>query len=260
MVMKKTLVALAVVSAVSLTAPAASASPHHDDGSYQFGPQALRAATLKSFMEMDKNDDGEVTRYEAEQAYNARYRVMSTIDGKPGMTLDEFLEGPNVMRDERMGRYMDEQIAALKRRFDVLDRSGDGRVSPYEFETAPVPASARRELGDAAVHELAEDREDAFARIDHDDDGYLDRDEYAHLHDHGPDGEQLGGSMSPALKARLDKYRTTQFDDADTNGDGNLSRVEYQKDEWKRFDRLDRNNDDVISFEEIKRTLTGSNT
>lgn len=256
--LRKTLITLSIASAVSLTALAASASPTHGthgDGADEFGPMAWKAAAMRSFMEMDTNDDGEVTRYEAEMAYNARYRTMSNINGQPGMTLTEFLEGPDVMREEKMRAFRSEVLAALGARFNVLDRSNDGRVSLYEFETAPLPPAARRELSSKAAYEMAEDREEAFERLDHNNDGTIERDEYVHLHDHNPDGSHMTTDIDPKLQARLDRHRTKQFDAADTNQDGNLSRVEYQKAEWARFDRMDRNEDDAISYEEMKRSL-----
>lgn len=256
--LRKTLITLSIASAVSLTALAASAGPihgHHGDGADEFGPMAWKAAAMRSFMEMDTNDDGEVTRYEAEMAYNARYRTMAGMNGQPGMTLTEFLEGPDHMREERMRAFRSEVLAALGQRFTVLDRSNDGKVSLYEFETAPLPPAARRELNAKDARDMAEDREEEFERLDHDGDGYIERDEYVHLHDHNPDGSHMSTDLDPKLQARLDRYRTKQFDAADTNQDGNLSRVEYQKAEWARFDRIDRNTDDVISYEEMKRSL-----
>lgn len=256
--LRKTLITLSIASAVSLTALAASAAPSHGthgDGADQFGPMAWKAAAMRSFMEMDANDDGDVTRYEAEMAYNNRYRTMSGMNGQPGMTLTEFLEGPDHMREEKMRAFRSEVLAALGKRFDVLDRSNDGEVSLYEFETAPLPPAARRELSANDARDMANDRDDAFARLDHDRDGTIERAEYVHLHDHNADGSHMNTDIDPKLQARLDRHRTKQFDSADTNQDGNLSRVEYQKAEWDRFDRMDRNKDDAISYAEMKRAL-----
>ncbi|MGB0922316.1 MAG: hypothetical protein ACPG06_07155 [Alphaproteobacteria bacterium] len=256
--LRKTLITLSIASAVSLTALAASASPthgHHGDGADEFGPMAWKAAAMRSFMEMDQNDDGKVTRYEAEMAYNARYRTMSGINGQPGMTLTEFLDGPDHMREGKMRAFRDGVLKALDARFNDLDRSNDGKVSLYEYETASLPPAVRRELSADGMREIADDRDDSFRRLDHDGDGYIERDEYVHLHDHGPDGSHIGSDISPKLKERMDRHRTKQFDAADTNHDGNLSRVEYHKAEWARFDRLDRNDDDAISYAEMKRAL-----
>jgi len=75
-------------------------------------------------------------------------------------------------------------------------------------------------------------RSSIFDRLDADDDGALDATERAALNGQGQMARSVAG--------------------ADANNDGRIARAELMSQPYRGFDRLDRNNDDVLSTDEIE--------
>lgn len=80
-----------------------------------------------------------------------------------------------------------------------------------------------------------------FERLDADNDGYLSQAERANAN-------RQGGQARRGIEG------------ADANNDGRISRAELMDQPYRGFDRLDRNDDDIVSAEEIEavRSLMGA--
>lgn len=94
----------------------------------------------------------------------------------------------------------------------AADTNGDGAITLAEAQTA---------------------RAGMFERLDADDDGYLSEAERTNAN-------RQGGQARRGLEG------------ADANNDGRIGRAEMMNQPYRGFDRLDRNNDDVVSAEELE--------
>lgn len=114
--------------------------------------------------------------------------------------------------------------------FDELDGNHDGKVERDEY-------TARQE-------KVVQER---FRRVDHDGDGQIDQHELAGA------AHRLADS-SPDFAARI-KRRSADFAAMDKDGSGGLSRDEFNEilvdTSQERFDRIDRNDDGLITRDEL---------
>lgn len=110
-----------------------------------------------------------------------------------------------------------------------LDTDGDGSVSFSEFQAA----DNRR-----------------FSNADQDGDGLISLNELLAARPPAPPRDrEIDKERLDALKSRMEKRITSQFEEMDTDGDGQLSDLEMQE---YSFLRLDRDNNGLISGAELR--------
>lgn len=126
-----------------------------------------------------------------------------------------------------------ELSAHLDERFAKLDKNGDGSITKEERKEARADRKAAR-----------------FAKLDTDGNGSLSLEEFQAQSEkhHGKRGKK-GGDYQGGHKKGAGKHhgRRGNFD---ANKDGVIDKAEFQARAFKRFDRMDANNDDVVSAQE----------
>lgn len=220
-------------------------------------PAAAQSPPLQ-LQQLDADGDGTVSRREFEIARAADFRRLDR-DRDGALTEAEFLgdqeAGP--ARNRRAERYAeidadgdglvreDEYFAFGRRQFTAFDANGDGRVTPAEFRAASESAGDRSQDGGRdmfaaldrdgdgyiAVAELEESRALAFSQLDANEDGVLTVDEFT----------RSGRADAPERFRTLDangdnrvteaEYRALArviVQRADTDGDGRVSRQEFE--------------------------------
>ncbi|MEP2942421.1 MAG: hypothetical protein ABJ081_00920 [Hyphomicrobiales bacterium] len=115
-----------------------------------------------------------------------------------------------------------ELSAHVGKRFAKLDKDGDGSITKEERKAARADRRAER-----------------FAKLDTDGNGSLSPEEFQVQTDkyHGKGGKK--GGKHHGRHAKLD-----------ANQDGVIDKAEFEARAFKRFDRIDTNNDDVVSAQE----------
>ncbi len=112
-----------------------------------------------------------------------------------------------------------------------LDTDGDGLVSLQEFQAA---GQAR------------------FASLDADGDGFISADEFA-AGRRGPGKAEAGKADGPRAEhraERMQQFREQRFASLDADGDGRVSRAEFDQQHMARFSALDANGNGVIDADE----------
>lgn len=208
------------------------------------------------FGEMDTNGDGRVTRSEWRgnaQSFDQhdwnRDGVLSGDELRPGSRRDRRDDRDRTDRLDRLDRNNDGYISLSewprdRQTFDLLDRNNDGRLSQSEL----MDRTARREIREERFAEMDTNRdgrlsrnewtrgEDAFERLDRNNDQYISRDELL-----SRDGSGRNGGTYPRDDRR--------FQQLDRNRDGRLSSTEWTGSR-DFFNQLDRNNDGWLSLNE----------
>jgi Ca2+-binding EF-hand superfamily protein len=183
------------------------------------------------FEDRDANGDGVLSRqeYTSTGGHPGNFRALD-VNGDGVLSRDEFVGRTGVVEDQAYegakadpayrnpdqrypdSRYPNDPNVLTKVEFRKIDRNGDNRLTKGEW------------TGDSAT----------FRKLDANNDGYVSSAEYV------SQGALAGGigSAAPANNFRA----------KDGNGDGMLSREEYG--EQRTFDRVDRNRDGRISYNE----------
>jgi Ca2+-binding EF-hand superfamily protein len=150
------------------------------------------------------------------------------------------------------------------RSFAVHDWNGDGVLSGDEVEIGARRAGRfdDQDFDPPTAARIRYWDETAFANLDHNGDGRLNRSEwhYDAASFHRAD-RNMDGLLSRAefLDTTVDDEREDQFDYLDLNGSGRLERNEWHASP-ESFNRLDRNRDRVLSRAEVEGTPAGTNT
>lgn len=176
----------------------------------------------------DLDGNGEVTRAEFMAAGEARFTAADT-------DFDGFLN-----RDEMDALRDAERSERTRKHFSKLDANGDGAVTEAEMLAAQEARLERKS-------DRREERRAQFIeRFDTDDDGVLSEEERSAVR------EQMGerrAERKGKRKGRFGKKRPR----LDADGDGLISRAEYDAMGEKLFDRMDANGDGVLTKGEGRR-------
>jgi Ca2+-binding EF-hand superfamily protein len=211
------------------------------------------------FAGMDTDRDGRITR--EEWRGSARSFQVHDWNGDGVLSGDEVRIGA---RRERAEQDFDPDQLILRdwspARFEALDRDRDGRITRNEwFYDVEGFLRADRNRDNVLTRaeflggDVDDDREDAFADVDHNRNGRIERSEW-----HGSEeafdwlDRNRDEVLSRAEVAGEDvpRHESDLFGSIDANRNGVIDRSEWQ---WSRvsFDGRDRNNDGMLSREEL---------
>jgi Ca2+-binding EF-hand superfamily protein len=244
----------------ALTALSAAAMAQQADRSSKHFEQFLK--------KWDANGDGRISLDEYVAAASAHFQQIDT-QNKGSVSADQIANSPKAHeRIERRAQGLvqhldtagagyvtqDEFVAAAKKRFAKLDRSGDGKLTPDELEMPlgdKAPSGKRAQVG-----------EHRFDKLDANHDGVVTLNEYvaaatAKFKDLDVAGngrvtaEEIANS--PQAHKRAEKVAEHIAERLDTNGDGMVSKDEFLAKAKSRFARLDKNGDGFLTADEIGR-------
>jgi len=119
--------------------------------------------------------------------------------------------------------------------FEAFDRDGDGRVTEPEFQSARAERRAARAAQGAPMRGAA--NAPPFAFFDRNGDGGLSREEFAAAHQarvEGRPGMGPGMGMGPDMGRGMGA-NMPDFVDFDRNGDGALTKAEFEEGRAKRI-------------------------
>jgi Ca2+-binding EF-hand superfamily protein len=205
------------------------------------------------FRSLDKNSDGKVTPDEVPEERRERFRAglaRSDKDNDGGLNLEEFRNSmaaiagrrpeagqpapgsapprPNIANapffraidSDRDGKLSGEELAKAGEALKTLDKNGDGALTPEELVPPGTPAP--NAAGNSPPGQAGR----------------------------RPDGgrPQAGGPQAEAFLERLKQ--------ADSNGDGKLSKDEAPERLKENFDRIDANSDGQLDQEELRRMVS----
>lgn len=192
-----------------------------------YKPLLLLAATalIAAAPAADLDGNGEVTRAEFKAAGDARFAAAdANFDGQ--LTPDE-------MRTLREN----DRTEQARKRFLSMDANGDGAVTEAEMQAAREQMKERRGDRKDKRHEMA------LERFDSDEDGSLSEAERA-------EAREAMKAVRDQRKAKAKgqpKKRRAERPRLDANGDGLVSRAEYDAMGEALFSRMDANNDGVLT-------------
>lgn len=199
---------------------------------------ALAAAGLAyAAPRADLNEDGQVTQTEFMSAATTRF-VNADTDSDGVLTADEMKAARKAKHEERSTK-----------RFEGLDANADGVISKDEYDAKRAQRSekraARRDVnGDGVVNEA--DREAMKAKR---------AEKKAERDARKAERGATVNSESETRKGR--KGKRGKRANPDSNGDGVVTRAEYEASTLAMFQRLDANNDGVLTKGEGKRGRKG---
>ena len=249
------------VAAVALALPLGS-----DSGLVATADAQGRQGNRMRFTAMDANNDGRISREE--------WRGSDTSFKVHDWNGDNVLSGDEVrlgaQRRTRVEEDFEPERLVLRdwspSRFTSIDRNRDGRVTRdewfYDVEGFLRADRNRDNVLSRAEFlggEIDDDREDSFSDLDRDRDGRVERNEW---HGSADAFEWMDRNNDGVLsRAEVAGEQTTAerdlFASLDTNRSGAIERNEWQ---WSRvsFNGRDRNNDGVLSRNELGSATTGN--
>jgi len=194
--------------------PRPAAQPGQPGGQFPaFEPEAM-------FKRLDQNGDGKVSKSEIpEDRAPFLKRALAEFDknNDEALSLDEFRMALPMMRQGAGG-----PPGGPSKLIAALDANKDGKIDSDE-------------IGKAS---------DALRALDKNNDGTLTPDEV------GPSGPPPGFAMNPEVAARIEAYMKKSIE-ADSNGDGKLSKEEAPEKLREVFERIDTNSDGQLDRAEI---------
>jgi Ca2+-binding EF-hand superfamily protein len=218
------------------------------------------------FAAMDSNRDGRITQHEWRGS--ARSFQVHDWDGDGVLSGDEVRVGA---RRNRAEQEFDPDQLTLRDwspdRFRAIDRNRDARITRAEwFYDAEGFVRADRNRDGVLTRseflggDVDDDREDAFADVDHDRNGRIERSEW---HGSAEAFEWLDRDRDDVLTRSevagesVPRHESDLFGSLDANRNGVIDRREWQ---WSRvsFDGRDRNNDGALSREELGAASSGT--
>lgn len=124
-----------------------------------------------------------------------------------------------------------ELMVHLDKRFSKLDKNADGQITKEERKEARLSRQAKR-----------------FSKLDTDGNGSLSLEEFQAGNGkyHRADGKKYGHGKGGHAKHHA------RYSNPDANKDGVIDRAEFVARALKYFERVDANNDDVVSVDELK--------
>jgi Ca2+-binding EF-hand superfamily protein len=216
---------------------------------------------MKTFVELDKNNDGKLSVEEfvkvAEAPYSPDGPGVPPLDERRTRARAEF-QNLDTNRDGFVEKA--EAEALVHAEFNQYDMDRDNRITEPELrlvvqnqlrreEQARREIEARRRQGMAAINDIIEMQLRSADQLDRNNDGKVSQAEYATLA--GPaDGPQAQGL--PPLEMRK-QIAQRKFAEIDTNKDGQLDRVELTAFAVHQFLQMDLNKDRFISEDEFKK-------
>lgn len=212
----------------------------------------------------DKNEDGALTKEEAEAGLAGRQRPTEQIGGRPGG--GRFEPGAMLKRidkDEDGKISQDEAVGPLKQNFDKVDENGDGYLTQDEIRGAFAKmrgqmsdriAAALKEMdangdGKISVDEAPEGRKEMIKRVLERTGGdaiEIDKlkEMMGRFGGQRPGNRPGQGDGAGAIMQRLKQ--------ADADANGKLSKEEAPERLKARFDDLDANGDGELEEKELK--------
>lgn len=218
------------------------------------------------FAAMDRNNDGRITRDE----WRGSDRSFQVHDWNGDGVLSGNEVRPGARRAQAEDDYQPDNLVLRDwspQRFQSLDRNRDGRITRNEWFYEPegfFRADRNRDnvltRAEFLGGDVDDDREDAFADIDHDRNGRIEPDEW---HGSREAFEWLDRNNDRVLSRAevagedIPRHESDLFGSLDTNRNGRIDRGEWQ---WSRvsFEGRDRNNDGVLSREEFGATTAAT--
>jgi Ca2+-binding EF-hand superfamily protein len=176
------------------------------------------------WLDADTNKDGSIDRAEFDALRGTHFAAFdANSDGL--LTAEEFKAAREKRRAEmkshagQNGDVSRHGEGMLKR----IDTSGDGRVTADEWQASSLQR---------------------FVRLDADGDGAISAEEMSVRHGKGMDGDAAGGH-------RMKMGHGGMLDRADSDGDGQISRAEWDAAGTDMFARMDQNGDGKIAVDEL---------
>lgn len=205
------------------------------------------------FRKIDRDEDGKIGLFElAQSQHNRNVRIMdretsgkfAEFDGDDDGFISrlEFAESPSAKKAMASGRDAD-YVAQI---FAGLDLNESGIIGPFEYSLLKEGTE---------VSETVKEGARRFARVDVNDDGVIDREEFLEnpLARHSTSSEESPGEIDEIFGA------------IDVNGNGEISAQEFSRARENRdkagipeviindYEDLDRNKDGLISLREFGR-------
>ncbi len=216
---------------------------------------------MKTFVELDKNNDGKLSLDEYLKVAEPPY----SVDGPNALPLEERrnrargeFQNLDTNRDGFVERA--EAEALVHAEFNNYDMDRDNRITEPEIrlvvqnmlrreEQVRREAEARRRQGLVAINDFIDMQLRSADQLDKNNDGKVSQAEYTTLA--GPaDGPQAQGL--PPFELRK-KIAMAKFAEIDTNKDGQLDRVELTAFAVNQFLHMDLNKDRFLNEEEFKK-------